>query len=413
MSENTLVDQKIIIASYVHVMKDEFTTLGGPALALRNYLKTRAAKLTCIWQPLPISDTLNALAEVFQDGSRIVYHLPMLNWPWDREGGINFLYVALKPRDLLADAYFGIRLRDRYDYWIGVEALNALAGVALWRMGFVKRVIYYNLDYGEVRFKNKTLNGIFHRLDRLAARHADVVWNLSAEMARTRNRLANGKFNFAPQISVPIGTDVERIERLPLEQIDRYTVVYLGLLSENTGAMLTLEAMPVLLKKVPQAKLLVVGSGPLEKEMRVRAEQLGLSANVEFMGRVSDEMVEQVLRHSAVGIAPYAPDPDSIKKFTDVTKPRMYMTCGMPVIITGVPPVAKEIAENRAGIVINYDKDELADAVIRILTDDELLREFRQNAVKLAFKYSWTDIFSRAFSETMSLVEKPAMGKSR
>ena len=409
MNDSLLADKKIIIASYMHVMKDEFTTLGGPALALRNYLKTRVAKLTCIWQPLPISDTLDALAEVFQDGSRTVYHLPTLNWPWDREGGINFLYVALKPRDLLADVYFGIRLRDRYDYWVGVESLNALVGVALRRMGIVKRVIYYNLDYGEARFKNKYLNWIFHTLDRQAARHADVVWNLSPEMARTRNRLTKGNVKFAPQVTVPIGTDAERIERLPLEQIDRYAIVYLGLLSENTGAMLMLEAMPELLRRLPQAKLRVVGSGPLENAMRARAVQLGLSASVEFIGRVSDKRVEEILCHSAVGVAPYAPDPASIKKFTDVTKPRMYMTCGLPVIITGVPPAAQEIVEHRAGIVINYDKTELADAVIRMLTDDKMLNAFRQNAVKLAYKYGWVDILTRAFSDTMNLLEKNAV----
>lgn len=404
MNECALADKKIIIASYMHVMNDEFTTLGGPALALRNYLKTRTVKLTCIWQPLPISDTLDVIAEVYRNDSRKVYHMPMLNWPWNREGGINFLYVALKPRDILADIYFGLRLRDCYDYWIGVEALNALAGAVLKRTGIVTRVIYYNLDYGEARFKNKFLNWIFHTLDRLAARYADVVWNLSPEMARTRNRLTHNRLKFAPQLTVPIGTDVERVQRLPFEQIDRYAIVYLGLLSENTGAGLVLEAMPILARTVPEAKLLIIGSGPLESAMRIRAAQLGLSATVKFLGRVSDAVVEETLRCSAVGIAPYPPDSNSIKKFTDVTKPRMYMVCGLPVIITDVPPVAKEIAQNRAGFVIDYDKEALSTAMVRLLTDEELLKEFRQNAVNLAFKYGWVDIFSRAFSETKSLL---------
>ncbi|MCL4486897.1 MAG: glycosyltransferase [Chloroflexi bacterium] len=400
MNANNLAGTKIVIASYMHVMKGEFTTLGGPALALRNYCATRAARLLCIWQPLPISDTLDALAEVFQDGSRKTHRLWSINWPFDREGGINLLYVALKARDLLADLYFGIRLRDRYDLWIGVEALNAIMGVVMRRAGIVRRVIYYNLDYGETRFKNALLNRVFHGLDRLAARHADMVWNLSDEMERTRSRLVGGRVRFAPQTTVPIGTDVDRITRLPLEQIGRYSVVYLGLLSDNTGAMLALDSMPAIVRALPHARLLIVGSGPLEGLMRARARTMGLEDKVEFRGRVSDREVEETLRVCAVGLAPYAPDPDSIKRFTDVTKPRMYMTCGVPVVITDVPPIAKEISAGGAGIIAPYDQVEFANAVVRILSDDDGLKEFRQNAVALASKYSWVDIFSRAFSET-------------
>jgi glycosyltransferase involved in cell wall biosynthesis len=278
------------------------------------------------------------------------------------------------------------------------------------RVGLVTRVIYYNLDYGEIRFKNKLLNSVFHALDRLAARHSDCIWNLSPEMARVRERKL-GEPLHVPQVTVPIGTDFDRIERLPIEQIERNTIVYLGVLAEKCGVPLILDAFPEMVRRHPLTKFVVIGGGPLEGDLRARAAETGLADRIEFMGRISDDRVERTLCKCAVGIAPYLADPDSTKKFTDVTKPRMYMTCGLPVIITGVPPVAKEIAENRAGIVINYDKNELADAVIRILAEDKLLKEFRQNAVKLAARYGWEDIFSRAFSETMSLVEKPAMGK--
>jgi glycosyltransferase involved in cell wall biosynthesis len=82
----------------------------------------------------------------------------------------------------------------------------------------------------------------------------------------------------------------------------------------------------------------------------------------------------------------------------------MYMTCGVPVVITDVPPIAKEIAAHNAGIVVAYDKAELANAVVQILADDERLTEYRRNAGALAHKYNWVDIFSRAFSDTFAAV---------
>ncbi len=403
--ENALVHKRITIVSYTHMMCGNSTKLGGPALALKDFLKTRVAKLTCIWQPLPISDVLDAIAEIYEQGTVRRYRLWIPNWRWDKEGDVTLLYFLLKLRDIFATLYFVLRFRKKSDYFIGVEALNALLGLLFRRVGLVTRVIYYNLDYGEIRFKNKILNGVFHTLDRLAAQHSDCIWNLSSEMAKARETKLGATLN-VPQITVPIGTDFERIDRLPIERIERNTVVYLGVLAEKCGVPLILDAFSEIVRRHSLAKFVVVGGGPLENELRAQAAALDLADRIEFTGRISDEMVERTLCKCAIGIAPYLADPDSTKKFTDVTKPRMYLTCGLPVVITGVPPAAREIAENRAGIVIDYDKHELADAVVRILADDELFREFRQNAVNLASKYSWVDVFSRAFSETQNLIER-------
>jgi glycosyltransferase involved in cell wall biosynthesis len=410
MSENALIQKRVTIASYTHVMRGEFTKLGGPALALKDFLKTRAASLTCIWQPLPISDNLDAIAEIYEQGNFRRQRFWIPNWPWGKEGDVTLLYLLLKLRDIFAMLYFVLWFRKKSDYFIGVEALNALLGILFRRVGLVTKVIYYNLDYGEIRFKNIILNSVFHALDRLAAQHSDCIWNLSPEMAKARETRLGAALS-TPQITVPIGTDFERIKRLPIEKVEKNTIVYLGVLAEKCGVHLILDAFPEMVRRHPPTKFVVIGGGPLEDDLRARAAETGLADRIEFMGRISDDGVERTLSKCAVGIAPYLADPDSTKRFTDVTKPRMYLTCGLPVIITGVPPVAKEIAEHRAGIVINYDKSELADAVIRILTDDELFKEFRQNAVRLASKYGWVDIFSHAFSETMRTVEKPATGK--
>lgn len=401
--EIALNRKRVTVCSYTHVMHGEFTKLGGPALALKDFLKTRVVELICIWQPLPISDVLEAIGEIYEKGDVKKYRFWIPNWRWDKEGDVTLLYFLLKLRDILATFYFVLRFRRKSDYFIGVEALNALVGILFRRFGLVVQVIYYNLDYGEIRFKNNILNRIFHTLDRWAALHSDCVWNLSPEMANARRkklRIANR----VPQITVPIGTDFDRIERLPIERINRNTLVYLGVLAEKCGVPLILAAFPEIVRRCPAAQLVVVGGGPLEGELRAQASALGLDNRVAFTGRLSDEKVEQVLCACAVGIAPYLPDPNSTKKFTDVTKPRMYMTCGLPVIITAVPPIAKEIAAHRAGIVIEYDKEELANAAVRILQDEKMLSEFKENAIELASKYSWVDIFSRAFSETMRLV---------
>lgn len=371
-----LSNKKIIIASYTHRIHEKHTAIGGPALSLMHFLKDKVSKLVCIWQPVAISDDLSVLMEVYEkDKDPVTRRFPMVDWPFNREKEISELYFILKIRDLAATLYFTISLREHFDYFIGIESLNAIIGLILRKVGIVNKVIYYNLDYGELRFKNKAMNFIFHVLDKFCVSHADCVWNLSPAMAEVREKLGIKKENTAPQITVPIGTRFEEIQRLPLESIDKTCLVYLGLLHEKQGVQLIIEALPEIVRRAPDTKLVVIGSGPLEDKLKGMVKDYALEDRVEFLGVVEDEVVEKTLTKCSIGLAPYFGDSNSTKRYTDVTKPRMYMACGLPVVITRVPPVAKEIEINRAGIAIEYNKEELAEAVLRLLTDANLYRE--------------------------------------
>ena len=76
----------------------------------------------------------------------------------------------------------------------------------------------------------------------------------------------------------------------------------------------------------------------------------------------------------------------------------MYLACGLPVIITKVPPIAREIEENKAGIAIDYKKEELANAVFKLLGDEKLYLEYRKNATLMAKQFDWVSILNKAFS---------------
>mgnify|MGYP001614226898 FL=1 len=68
-------------------MNGVYTTIGGPALAVKNYLLANRIKcLVCIWQPLPISDTLSTIEEVFENGKQVKKRkFYVFNWPFGRE----------------------------------------------------------------------------------------------------------------------------------------------------------------------------------------------------------------------------------------------------------------------------------------------------------------------------------------
>lgn len=76
-------------------------------------------------------------------------------------------------------------------------------------------------------------------------------------------------------------------ERLELDPETRI-VLTIGRLIDVKGYPYLLEAVPAVVKQVPEARFLWVGEGPLENELRERVQSLGLDDRVCFAGPRSD-----------------------------------------------------------------------------------------------------------------------------
>lgn len=400
MDKASLATKKIVIASYAHLIHNKYTTLGGPALALKEYLIKRAEVVICIWQPLPISDTLSVIVETLKRANpdRVI-RLPFINWPFGRNKAISFIYVVLKLRDIVFTLFYCFIFRTRCDIFIGVEAVNALIGVLLRIFGLTKTTVYYNLDYGKQRFNKSVFNVCFHFLDRMAVYYSDYTWTLSPDIVTERTKhLSSKRKDKVKQLVVPIGVHFNRINRQPLEKIKRKQIVYLGTLMKQQGVQLIIEALPEILARLGDIELFIVGSGEDEDIFRAMAKENRIDKCITFTGIVSDEEAERLLCESAIGLAPYVDDVNSNKRFTEPTKPKTYLSCGLPIVITRVPSIADEIEKRRAGIVIRYDAQEMAKAVIMLLSDETLYEEYRRNAIAFASEFEWNQVFDKAFA---------------
>jgi glycosyltransferase involved in cell wall biosynthesis len=181
--------------------------------------------------------------------------------------------------------------------------------------------------------------------------------------------------------------------------LDKNTVVFLSHLRKGQGIELVLEALPEVIKEVPSVKLIVIGTGPLEKYFKEEVKKRNMNDNVMFLGYIENpDEIEKIVAKCRVGIAPYVPDPNSFTWYADPGKPKVYLGCGIPVIITRVPEVALEISKREAGIAINYSSRELADAIIKLLNDDVLYEKYRVNAMRFASELDWGVIFAQALS---------------
>jgi glycosyltransferase involved in cell wall biosynthesis len=121
--------------------------------------------------------------------------------------------------------------------------------------------------------------------------------------------------------------------------------------------------------------------------------ELGLESRFDLLGYVADEgEYSRVVQRHRVGLALYEPKVGTHKRYSE-SRAKSYLARGVVVIITRVAPIAVEIEREGAGIVIDYDKEQLAGAILRILSDDKFYRRCRENAINLAQQYRADRIF--------------------
>ncbi|HDQ15506.1 MAG TPA: hypothetical protein ENN45_00425, partial [Bacteroidetes bacterium] len=93
--------------------------------------------------------------------------------------------------------------RENSNYiFIGINPLNALAGLILKKCNKIHKVVFYTADYSHKRFNNFLLNTIYHRIDKYCACEADQVWNVSTRIQMVREQLGTEKSRniFVPNV---------------------------------------------------------------------------------------------------------------------------------------------------------------------------------------------------------------------
>jgi glycosyltransferase involved in cell wall biosynthesis len=156
------------------------------------------------------------------------------------------------------------------------------------------------------------------------------------------------------------------------------------------------------INKIKDVQLIIVGGGEYLETLKVKVKKLSLEKYVTFTGWVNDrKKIDDMMSESAIAIATYKPEKKQLYNFTyyaDPTKLKDYLGAGLPIILTDVSYNAKIIEDKKCGILVKYDKVEIAKAIVSLLQNEEKLVEYRKNSLKYAKEFGWERIFRKAMS---------------
>ena len=153
---------------------------------------------------------------------------------------------------------------------------------------------------------------------------------------------------------------------------------FLGSFYAYEGLDLAIAAMPAVLAKNPKARLLLVGGGPQEQNLKQQVILLGLEGKVIFTGRVPHSEVGKY--YSLVDLLVY---PRKVMRLTNLVtplKPLEAMAQGKPVLASDVGGHKELISDNETGFLFKAgDSVELAERMADLLANENKLNSVLSN----------------------------------
>lgn len=186
----------------------------------------------------------------------------------------------------------------------------------------------------------------------------------------------------------PIDRSVAR-DQIGLEKHCVY-VGFTGNLWAYEGVSHLVEAAPLVLKDVPEARFLIVGDGPTKNSLVELAKKLDVSDKFVFTGRVPYERVPMHIAALDVCVVPLNTAMCG-KTGISSLKLREYLSCGRPVVGSDVIGVSDILTEAKAGtVVVPENTPQFAGAITRLLQDKALREEMGSNGRQYALEHlSW------------------------
>jgi phosphatidyl-myo-inositol dimannoside synthase len=197
----------------------------------------------------------------------------------------------------------------------------------------------------------------------------------------TRNAIAASvtKEAAAGMVKIAPGIDTDHFSPQDATQLrselglsEKKVIVSVGRLVHRKGQDVLIEAMPGILREVPEAHILMIGEGPYRSYLENRVKALGLYERITFIGRIQ---YADLPKYICVGDLFVMPSRSRLAGLEVEGLGIVYLeasACGLPVIAGNSGGAPDAVLEGETGLVVDgTSKAEVAAAVVELLSDPD------------------------------------------
>ena len=252
------------------------------------------------------------------------------------------------------------------------------------KLKYPRMPLIVTIQEGKVLNRQSWLTIFFRCLILKKANEVTVISSYLEQYVKSQNPKA--------QISIiPNGVDLNKF-RPESGHVDSETVITVSRLVKKNGIGDLIEAMAIVVREIPSSKLIVIGGGWMEKDLKLKVKNLNLENKVQFFGEISNELIPKHLSTADVFVRPSLSEGLGTA-FLEA------MAAGLPVIGTPVGGIPDFLKDGETGLFCKVsDPKDLAGKIVKILKDKQLREKIVNNSRALiAKKYDWNVIADEFF----------------
>lgn len=170
----------------------------------------------------------------------------------------------------------------------------------------------------------------------------------------------------------------------------RFGVLFLGLLIPRKGVAELIKGFADFVREsnAPEARLLIAGSGPEEKNLKDEAAALGIQSQVEFYGWVDSKKRDSIMRESDVFVLP------SYNEGLPVSLLEA-MAVGLPPIVSDIGSVSEAVCDGVEGVLVEPGNvEDISSALTKLYSDVDFWRSCSLESMrKIGSDFNESDYF--------------------
>ena len=181
-------------------------------------------------------------------------------------------------------------------------------------------------------------------------------------------------------------------------------ILFMGRLVYEKGVQHLIAAMPKILSRYNDVKLVIAGKGGMTDELKAQADALGLGPKVYFAGYMNGKDVQKLYKAADISVFPSTYEPFGIVALEAMLAER-------PIVVSDAGGL-NEIVQHRENGMKSYmgNANSIADSILELLFDQQLCTNVVKKAkAKVKNEYNWNKIaqdthfiYQKAICETMA-----------
>ena len=271
-----------------------------------------------------------------------------------------------------------IELEGQFDVIHAHDWLTYYAGIAAKEVSGKPLVVHMHAT--EYDRSGENINTQTYAIERGGMEAADLVMAVSN---LTRNIIID-KYGIPAEKVITVHNAVRFADNNEVEErgVKDKIVTFLGRITYQKGPDYFVEAAAKVLKRVPNVRFVMAGSGDMMNHVIRRVARLGIADRFHFTGFLKGDDVNKMFQLSDVYIMPSVSEPFGIS-------PLEAMRANVPSIISKQSGVAEVL--DYAVKVDYWDVDAMADAIYGLITYPALANMFAKKGLEEVTNLKWNN----------------------